>query len=153
MSVTVSLVAWGDRNSRWEEFRVGIQECYQMPYLNRKFQDNMDVTRHVHLVYLHINHMYRPMRGRDFDHMMASSVSYFLSSYKTQAMQEYKLLTCRPNPCYIGCHFMDTTDSENIYGINDVWILNLELVEHNGSWTCKCDVIKVISMHHQVNQP
>ena len=30
-----------------------------MPYLNRKFKDNMDATRHVHYVYLRIiNHVY-----------------------------------------------------------------------------------------------
>ena len=44
-----SPVVWG---------AIGIQECYQMPYLNRKIQDNMDATRHVHLVCLRINHVY-----------------------------------------------------------------------------------------------
>ena len=43
-------VAWGDRNSR--------MLSDEMPYLNRKIQDNMDATRHVHLVCLRINHVY-----------------------------------------------------------------------------------------------
>ena len=34
---------------RWHGV-IGIQECYQMPYLNRKIQDNMDATCHVHLL-------------------------------------------------------------------------------------------------------
>ena len=33
----------------WWHGVIGIQECYQIPYLNRKIRDNMDATRHVHL--------------------------------------------------------------------------------------------------------